>query len=226
MSTSTSTALAATRRDPDGSRSARRLRREGIVLGVVYGGGEDPISFQIDARELRNTLAHAGAVLDLQLDGDAGTPVVLKELVRHPVTGVTMHLDLLRVDLLKPIQAQVTLELTGADDAPGSIQGGILEHAVREVTVEALPGDIPETIEHDVSGLEIGAHTTLGEIKAPSGVTIVGEPDTVIATIHAPRLRDSGEAGEEGDIELETEVVGDTEGGQPEAAAQEQADAE
>lgn len=218
MSSDQSTALSATRREPAGSRSARRLRREGKVLGVVYGGGQDPISFQVDSRELRNTLAHAGAVLDLQLDGDTGMPVVLKELIRHPVSGAMTHLDLLRVDLLKPIQTQVALELTGGDEAPGVIQGGVLEHTVREITVEALPNQIPDVIQLDISALEIGAHVTLAELKAPAGSTIVGEDDTVIATIHAPRLRDSGEGGEESEVEMETEVVGEEPAAEAESA--------
>jgi large subunit ribosomal protein L25 len=214
MSEEQSSALIATRREPSGSRSARRLRREGVVLGVVYGGGQDPVSFSVNARELRRTLAAGGAVLDFQLDGASGQPVVLKELVRHPVTGDSMHLDLMRVDLSKPIQAQVTLELTGAEDAPGVKSGGVLEHAVRELTVEALPSDIPDVITFDVSGMNVGDFATLGQVTVPSGVTIVGEDATTIATVHASRTTRSG-GGDE--IELETEVVG--EGGGEEAAA-------
>src|ERR1035438_10200961 len=99
MASSRSTALTVVLREPDGSRSARRLRREGNVPGVVYGGGEDPVAFQVEARTLRNALAHAGAVLDLSIDGSDASPVVLKELVHHPVSGLTVHLDLLRVRL-------------------------------------------------------------------------------------------------------------------------------
>src|SRR5579863_6858444 len=100
-----STSLLATSREPGHSREARRLRREGLVLGTVYGGGKDPVSFQIDARTLRNTLAHSSAVLDLQIDEGKAEPVVVKERVRHPVSGETVHLDLLRVDLKVSIQA-------------------------------------------------------------------------------------------------------------------------
>jgi large subunit ribosomal protein L25 len=202
-----STALIATRREPSGSRSARRLRREGAVLGVVYGGGQDPIAFSVNAHELRRTLATGGAVLDFQLDSGSGEPVVLKELVRHPVTGDAQHLDLLRVDLSKPIQAQVTLELTGAEDAPGIKQGGVLEHALREVTVEALPNAIPDTLTFDVSELNVGDFVTLERVTAPAGVTIVGDAATVIATLHASRVTRQG-GGDE--IELETELVGES----------------
>ncbi len=206
MAGSETTLLAASAREPSGSRSARRLRRSGNVPGVVYGGGQDPVAFQIDRRELRNALADAGAVLDLRLDGGAGTPVVLKELVRHPVSGATMHLDLLRVRLDVAIQAQVQIELSGVDDAPGVKDGGTLEHSMREVTIEALPGAIPGSLQHDVSELNIGETLTLGQLSAPAGVTILGEPDALVAMVHAPRLQ----AGEEDtEIEKETEVVGE-----------------
>jgi large subunit ribosomal protein L25 len=208
MSDDQSTPLTATRREPSGSRSARRLRREGAVLGVVYGGGQDPVAFSVNARELRRSLASGGAVLDLQIDGTTGEPVVLKELVRHPVTGDSMHVDLLRVDLSRPIQAQVPLELLGAEENPGVKAGGVVEHSVREVTVEALPSVIPDVLTYDVSTLNVGDFVTLGQVTPPDGVTIVGEDATVVATVHASRQTRS--AGDE--IELETELVGESGG--------------
>jgi len=87
MAVKESTALKVAPREPGGSRQARRLRREELVLGVVYGGGDDPVSFQVPARELRHALADAGAVLDLSVEGGASGPVVVKELVRHPLTA-------------------------------------------------------------------------------------------------------------------------------------------
>src|SRR5205823_14058366 len=96
MATSDTTALTVEQREPSGSRSVRRLRREGKVPGIVYGGGEEPIPFQVDSRVLRQALAHRGAVLDLKIGGAGATPVVVKEQVHHPVTGVTLHVDLLR----------------------------------------------------------------------------------------------------------------------------------
>lgn len=205
MAKTESTALSVTQREPSGSRSARRLRRTGQVPGVVYGGGEDPLSFAIDARELRVALAHAGAVLDLMVDGAKGSPVVLKELVRHPVSGETLHVDLLRVRLDRPIQATVVVDLVGADSAPGVVEGGVLEQVTREITIEALPGDIPDTITHDISGLEVAGTLTLEGLTAPQGVTIVGDPETVIATITAPRLQLESDT----EIEAETAVVGE-----------------
>ncbi len=203
MATSATTALSVSGREPDGSRAARRLRREGQVLGVVYGAGDDPIAFQVEARLLRQALAHAGAVLDLSVDGAGTTPVVVKELARHPVSGEIVHVDLLRVRLDQAIEATVILELVGADDSPGVKEGGVLELVTREVAVEALPTDIPDAIEHDVSTMEIGDTVTLESIVPPANVTVVGDPETVVATITPPRLQAEAEA----EIEQETELV-------------------
>ncbi len=200
MASTDTTALAVALREPSGSRSARRLRRDGKVPGVVYGGGDEPVAFEVDARVLRNTLSHSRAVLDLSIDGGAATPVVVKDHARHPVSGETVHIDLLRVSLDKPIQATVVLELVGAEDAPGVREGGILEQITREVTVEALPTSIPDTVQHDVSGVQIGDTLTLGAVTAPPGVTLVDDPETVIAIVSAPRLQ------AETEVEIEEEV--------------------
>lgn len=209
-----STSLLATSREPGHSREARRLRREGLVLGTVYGGGKDPVSFQIDGRTLRNALAHAGAVIDLKIDDSKAEPVVLKERVRHPVSGDTMHVDLLRVDLNIAIQQPVTVELIDIDESDVKT-GGVLENTIREVTVEAKPNDIPDVIQHSIAGLEVNGTVTLGDLKAPAGVTIIGDPELVIAAIRTSRGMMAAEAADE--IELETEVVGE---GESEAAAE------
>jgi large subunit ribosomal protein L25 len=219
MARSDTTALAVAPREPSGSRASRRLRREGKVPGIVYGGGEDPVAFEVDARELRLALAHAGAVLDLSVGGGQTTPVVLKELARHPVSGDTMHVDMLRVRLDQAIQSTVVLELTGVDSAPGVREGGVLEQVTREITVEALPTEIPDTVQHDVSEMQIGDTLTLESVRPPSGVTLVDDPETVIATVTPPRLQ----VEEEPEIEEETEVVGE---GEAAPAAEAEAPAE
>jgi large subunit ribosomal protein L25 len=183
------------------------MRRAGNVLGVVYGGGEEPLSFQVEARELRQALAHGGAVLDLTIEGGTSSPVVVKDLVRHPVSNATVHIDLLRVRLDQKIQATVFLELVGGDDSPGAIDGGVLEQITRELTIEALPNDIPDSLTHDVSTLQIGDTVTLDAIRAPSTVTLIDDPETVIAILSPPRLQTE----DEDEIEQETEVVGEGE---------------
>jgi large subunit ribosomal protein L25 len=208
MATTETQALSVKRRDPAGSREARRLRRQGSVPGVVYGGDEDPVAFQIDSRDLRLALAHSGAVLGLSVDGAGTTPVVVKDLVRHPVSGETLHLDLLRVRMDQAIQATVVLELVGGDDSPGVKEGGVLEQVTRELTIEALPGDIPDTLQHDVSELQVNDTVTLSALTPPGGVSLVDDPETVIATVSPPRLQLEDET----EIEAETEVVGEGEG--------------
>src|ERR1700761_6267822 len=148
MASNDTTALKVTPREAGHSRATRRLRRSGAVPGVVYGGGEDPVAFQVGERTLRHALQDSGAVMQLEVEGGSSGPVVVKELVRHPVTGLTMHLDLLRVRMDVAIQSTTILELTGSEDAPGVREGGVLEHVVRELAIEALPGSIPDTITH------------------------------------------------------------------------------
>ena len=177
-------------------------------LGVVYGGGEDPVAFQVDARVLRQALAHSGAVIDLRIDGAGGTPVVVKEHDRHPVTGETVHLDLLRVRLDQPIQATVVLELVGADDAPGVKEGGVLEQVTRELTVEALPTEIPDSLAaRRVRRCRSATRSRSTRSRRRSGVKLVDDPETVIATLTPPQLQ----LEEEPEIEEETELVGEGE---------------
>lgn len=201
----TTTKLDVSSREPEGSRSARRLRRSGRIPGVLYGGGGEPLSFSVDARELRLALAGAGAVVDLSVDGAKPTPVVLKEAQRDPVRGETTHVDLLRVRLDKPIHAVVALELSGVDDTPGVKEGGVLEQLARELNVEALPTAIPESIVHELGEMQIGDTLALESIAAPEGVTLLDDPATTIATLSAPRLQ----AEEETEPEAETELVGE-----------------
>ena len=208
MATATdTTTLTVAPREVAGSRATRRLRRTGQVPGIVYGGGVDPVPFAVEARELRNVLAHTGAVIELQIGDDKATSVVLKDLIRHPVSGETVHLDFLRVRMDRALESAVILELTGADDAPGIKSGGVLEQTLRELSIEALPGDIPDTIEFDASHLEMGATLTVAELTPPPGVTLLDDPETVVASITAPRLQ----LEDENEIEQETEVVGEGE---------------
>ena len=202
----TTTKLSVSSRSAEGSRAARRLRRSGRVPGVLYGGGAEPVGFDADARELRMALAGSGAVLDLSVDGEKPTPVVLKDAQRHPVRGETTHVDLLRVNLNEEIHAVVPLELAGVDDAPGVKASGVLEQITRELNVQALPTAIPEAIVHDVGEMEIGDTILLVALAPPEGVTLLDDlEETVIATLSPPRLQT--EAAEE--IEAETELVGE-----------------
>jgi large subunit ribosomal protein L25 len=216
MAATETTALELQARSPEGSRSARRMRREGLVPGVIYGGGEDPQPFTVDARILRNTLAHAAQVIEVAMEG-ASTNVLIKDVQRHPVRGEAIHVDLLRVRMDQTIHATVPIEFLGAEEGPGVAEGGIFNQELREVNIEALPGDIPDSIQHDVSGLEMNATVTLEVLVPPQGVTLLDDPETVIATITPPTLEPVEE-----EIETETAVVGEegAEGAEAEAQAE------
>ena len=203
----TSSRLDLTARSAEGSRSARRLRRTGMVPGVIYGGSGEPELFAVDGRVLRNTLARSGAILEVAVDGGATAPVLVKDVQRHPVRGEAMHVDFLRVDMKVAIQTHVTLELVGADQAPGVVEGGVLSQGAVEINIEALPGDIPDSLQFDVSGMEMHDTATLAQLTAPEGVKLLDDPDeTVLATVTPPTQEPVEE-----EIETETELVGEGE---------------
>jgi large subunit ribosomal protein L25 len=142
--------------------------------------------------------------------------VLVKDVQRHPVRGEAVHVDFLRVRMDQAIQTTVTVELVGGDEAPGVVEGGVLSQETREITIEALPGDIPDSIKHDVSALEMNATITLDALTAPEGVTFVDDDDTLIASIMPPTLEPVEE-----EIETETGLVGEGEAGEGEAASEE-----
>jgi len=199
--------LNASPRTDFGSRTTRRLRRDGRIPGVVYSEGTEAISFQVESRDVRVVLSTGQALFDLQIEGTDAVPVVVKEQQHHPVRGDLQHLDLQKVQLDVAIQAEVTIELEGADDAPGVKQGGVLEHVTREVTVEALPTAIPDSIALDVSAMEINDNLTLEDLTAPEGVELIADDpaEITIVTLSPPRVEEEPETG----VEEEPEVVGE-----------------
>jgi large subunit ribosomal protein L25 len=190
-----------------GSRSARRLRGDKLVPGVVYAGGEEARPFQAVERDVRTLLAGGQALFDLELEGSKAVPVVVKEQQLHPVKGSLQHIDLQEVKLDEAIQAEVAIELEGAEAAPGVKEGGVLEHVTREITVEALPTEIPERLVADVSAMQINDTVTLATIAAPEGVVFVAEEldEITIATLSPPRVEEEPEPA----VEEEAELVGE-----------------
>jgi large subunit ribosomal protein L25 len=204
-----------------GSRTARRLRRDGLVPGVVYTGGEAARPFQADAHDLSLFIDGGHALFDLEIEGEGKVPVVIKEEQRHPVRGDLLHIDCQQVDLQQEIQADVAIELSGAEEAPGVKEGGILEHVTREITIEALPTDIPdEGLTVDVSEMTIGDTVQLDSVTPPAGVKFVADaPEEItIATLNPPRVIEE----EEPEVEEETELVGEGEEEAEEAAAEDE----
>jgi large subunit ribosomal protein L25 len=192
-----------------GSRNARRMRREGLVPGVVYSGGSEATAFQVAERDVRSVIAEGAALFDLSIDGAKARPVVIKEQQLHPVRGTLRHIDLQEVKLDEAIQAEVVIELEGVETAPGAKAGGVLEHVTREILIEALPTEIPDRIVVDVSAMEINDTLQLSVVEAPKGVTfVVEDPEEVtIATLSPPRVEEAAP-----EVEEETELVGEGEG--------------
>jgi len=214
MASKRSTLKAAPRAD-FGSRSSRRMRRDGVVPGVVYSGGSEATPFQVAERDVRSILGEGAALFDLEIDGGKAVPVVIKEEQHHPVRGSIQHLDLMQVKLDEAIQAEVLIELEGVENAPGVKGGGVLEHVTREITIEALPTEIPDNIVVDVSAMEINDTLQLSTITPPDGVKFVADdPEEVtLVTLSPPRVEEVAP-----EVEEEAELVGEGEGAEGEGA--------
>ncbi|GEA18077.1 MAG: large subunit ribosomal protein [Moorella sp. (in: firmicutes)] len=182
---------------PDtGKQTARRLRRQGKLPGVIYGKKAGNIPLAIPLKELERLLAREGenALLKVIVTGNGKEKefaAVIREVQRHPIKGVITHADLYQISLDEKIRATVPVILEG--EAKGVEQGGILQYGLREVEVEGLPADLPEVITVDISNLGVGEHLEVADIKAPPGVKILSEPDAVIATVVSTRAVEAEE---------------------------------
>jgi len=188
-----------------GSSESRRLRKQGIVPGILYGRTE-PVAIAVGERELRaalTTSAGSHVVLDVAVGTGRAHSAILKDYQRDRVRGTITHIDLQEVRLDQPIQTAVAITLVG--EAAGTKEGGGLSQATTEVNVEALPLEVPQHIEADVSGLHIGDSLRLADIEAPSGVTFLDDPEeTVLASVTLPTRVEEPEV-EEGEEEAEGE---------------------
>lgn len=174
--------------DQLGSRRVRRLRREGMIPGVLYGKGHAR-AIVVGDRDLRAVLtgpAGLHAIVDLVIEGQT-TPhhAVLKDFQRHPIRGTVTHVDFHEVRLDRPIQATVSVHLVG--ESPGAKQGGVVQQVSRELRVEALPTAVPEHVQADISALEIGDTVRVADLPAIEGVAYLDDPETVLANCTIPR---------------------------------------
>jgi len=177
-------------RSERGSAANRRLRRQGLVPGVIYGGALEARAFAVPEADLRHALTgeHGGhAILDVYV-GDEKKPhsAILKDYQRDALRGDLLHVDLHVIRLDQAIQSSVALVLVG--EAPGAKAGGVVTSSARELLVEALPAAVPDQIEVDVSSLEIGDLLHLSDLKPPEGVVFLEEPDTLLVSVTLPSL--------------------------------------
>ncbi len=191
-------------RTDTGKGASRRLRRAGLVPGIIYGAHQDPAMISLVHSDLVQHLDHEAFyshVLTLNVDGK-GQQVILKDLQRHPAKPFVMHADFLRVSAKEKLKTQVPLHFVGETTAPGVKAGGVVSHLISDVEVSCLPGDLPEFIEIDISSLEMGGAVMLSEIALPKGVELPAlaqdEPqDEQVVSIHPPHTGgDEGGAGE------------------------------
>jgi large subunit ribosomal protein L25 len=180
--------LAVSERTLLGSAESRRLRRRGLIPGVLYGRS-DPVAIAVEERDLRAALttgAGSHAVLDVAIDGGSTHSAILKEFQRDKVRGSITHVDLQEVRLDQPIQTAVAVVLVG--DPIGVREGGILTHVTTEVNVEALPLEVPQQLQADVSELSIGGTLRLAQLEVPDGVRLLDDlEETVIASVQLAR---------------------------------------
>jgi large subunit ribosomal protein L25 len=181
-----------------GSRPSGRLRREGKVPAVVYGLGTDSVSITVPARELQHILAgEAGANSLISLDVDGSRVLTLaRQIHRHPTRGELVHVDFVRIDRDVAVSAEIPIHLLG--EPVGVKDGGLLEQLLFALTIEAMPGNIPVSIEIDVEELNIGDQLRIADLPLPEGVATQAEDDFVVAQVAAPRVATAGE-GEEGE---------------------------
>ncbi|MBT8429055.1 MAG: 50S ribosomal protein L25/general stress protein Ctc [Gammaproteobacteria bacterium] len=208
-------------RSDQGKGASRRLRREGLVPGIVYGGGKDPEMFATKHTGLIHHLeneAFYSHILKLKMGGKT-QQVVLKDLQRHPAKPFITHLDLLRVVMDEEIRMTVPLHFDGEETCPGVKLGGTVLHGMSDVEIECLPSDLPAFIAIDVSEMEIDDVVHLSEVVMPKGVTLVGadqideDNDPVVITIEV--IRAEPEPEEEGEEVAPAEVPSAGDGEEP-----------
>jgi large subunit ribosomal protein L25 len=190
-----------------GSAESRRLRRQGLIPGVLYGR-EAPVAISIPERDLRAALTGVGgtnAVLDVVVASGKAHASVLKEYQLDRVRGLITHVDLQEVRLDQPIHATVSLHLTG--ESVGAKEGGVLTQTLTEINVEALPMEVPASVEFDVTELHLGDSAHLSQVKLPDGVTLLDDGETVFASVTQPTREEEpepeaveGEEGAEGEV--------------------------
>lgn len=203
--------LSVNEREETGNGPARRLRALGRIPAVTYGKDKGATAISVDLEELKAAAGHGhNAVLELDFGKaakgkKAARYAVVKQFQFHPVKRTLLHVDFHEVDLAVEIESAVSIEPVGTP--VGLVDGGILDWERREVTVRALPQDMPEALELDVSGLAIGHHLTVADVSAPAGVNIIDDPETVLCALVPPRVEQptAAELAEEAE---EPEVVG------------------
>jgi len=191
-----------------GGSAPRRLRREGLVPGVVYGGGEDSLAVSVPREVVETAGLHDSQLLDLAIEGAAPTLVIVKDIQIHYLTHDIIHVDFQRISRDEKLVAPVSVVEAG-EPVGVTRDGGILAHLLREIELRCLPSDLPEEIVVDVSALEIGDSIHAGELELPAEVELVTDPEQAIFTVTTSRAALAEEEEEEAAEEGEAEEAGE-----------------
>lgn len=191
------------------NKSLADLRTARRIPAVIYGGKGGNASVSVDEKELMDGLGREGhnAIIHLK-HGKSEDTVILKDLQRHVVSGNPIHADFVRVDMNKKVEVEVPLHVYG--EAPGvKLQGGILEHIMRELSISCLPGAIPQEIKVDISTLNMGEGIYIKDLPIPAGVEVLSDPEQVVAHIVQIRVQEEvkPEEGLEGEAGKQPEVI-------------------
>ena len=198
-----------------GSRAARRLRKAGLIPGVLYGHGKEATMFAVEPQALRAALstgAGTHAVLEVTVEGHKRAHhAIIKDMELDPVKSTLRHLDLQEIRLDETIETTVAVSFEG--EAVGVKAGGMLDESTREVTVRGLVTAIPEHLALDISEMDVNDTAKVGDLVVPEGLEIVDDPEQVLCSVLPPRkIEEEGEEAaaeaEEGAPEAQPEIVG------------------
>lgn len=179
--------LTANLRQKTGKGVARQLRAKGAIPAVLYGQGQEAMPLSVNTRDFTKAVSSASGInviVDLQIEGKDRIPVMVKDYQAHVIDRKFLHVDFLKIDLAKKVSVEVPIQLVGK--APGVKEGGILEHITRTIKVNCLPTAIPNSLEADVSGLNIGDNIHVHDLRLPEGVELVPGSDETVAAVVAP----------------------------------------
>jgi large subunit ribosomal protein L25 len=202
------------KRDVTGTRATKRLRKSGLIPGVIYGHGNDAVLFAVEPHALRAAL-HTGAgthaVLDVTVEGQkGGHKAIVKELTLDSVKNNVIHVDLQEIRLDETIETTVSIRFEG--EPKGVKAGGMLDESTREVTVKGLVTAIPEHLVVDVSELDMNETLQVADLVVPEGIEIMADPEEVLCSVLPPRKVEEevveGEEAVEGVSAAEPELVG------------------
>lgn len=200
--------LKADERARTGSGVLKQMRREGFVPSVVYGGGSENKNVKVDAKIFRDMLNNAASdsiLVNLDIEGDKPQLAFLQDVQHNALSGEILHVDFLAVDEKTEISANIPLELEG--EPAGVKVGGVLEQMIYNLEVRCLPNDLPETLNSDVSAMEIGDILNVGSLNLPEGVTATLNDDVVIGIVAKTRVAKSAEGEAESEEAAEPEVT-------------------